>query len=129
MLKLTYTDQGLLLDDVDQSLDVWISSRMLLSVSTGIPIWIESIQASFIFSSDLPYLCNLIDKLSDHLNHTFELLVSEHNEIEMKISGTWISSHPDSQEGVFVCSFPDHIENCISLLLEEYNKSLTVTEA
>ncbi len=129
MLKLTYTDQGLLLDHVDQSLDAWINSRMLLSVSTGIPIWIESTQVSFMFTSDSPYLCNLIDNLGEHINHTFELLISEHNETEIKILGTWLSSHPDSQEGVFVCSFPGYLEDCIRLLLEEYHKDLTTTEA
>jgi hypothetical protein len=129
MLKLTYTEQGLLLDHVDQSLDAWISNRMLLSVSTGIPIWIESTQVSFLFTADLPYLSHLIDNPSNDFNHTFELSICEPNQIEMKISGTWISSHPDNQEGVFICSFPDYLEDRISLLLEEYSRSLSIAEA
>jgi hypothetical protein len=128
MLKLTYTDEGLLLNHLNQSLDNWVSNRILLALRSGIPFWIESTKVCFMLPMNLPCINQLIDSLGGELNNTLELALYDKSQMELKLFGTWLSSHPDNEEGVFVCNYNDKIEDSIDMLLKEYNRHLITSD-
>lgn len=128
MLKLTYTDQGVILNHLNQSLDSWVSNRILLALRSGIPFWVESTKVSFMLPMNLPYVNNLVDSLGEELNNTLELALYDKSQMELKLSGTWLSSHPDNDEGVFVCNYNEKIEDCLDILLNEYQSHLALSE-
>ncbi len=130
MLKLTYTNEGLLLDYLNESLESWVNSRVLLALRSEISFWIEPTQVYFMLPMNLSYLKNLIDSLGEEeLNNILEVVLYDKSQMELKLSGTWLSSQPDNDEGIFVCNYNEHIEFCIDLLLREYNSHLITSES
>ena len=99
MLKFSHTDNGFHLELLPQSLEDWVNTRVILSLRTASPIMIEPSSASFLIPVDLPYLTDLAKAINEG---EIELLEADSEFVEATIEGTWITSDPDGEEGVFV---------------------------
>lgn len=110
MLKLIYTEISLHLELLDADLANWIDLRSLFANSVGEPIFINAETATFL----------LPDLVSDPATINFQLLCEESTSIkvyrcdvdrvEVELNGYWLSSQPESIEGVFVTQLPAAVE-------------------
>lgn len=110
MLKLTYTDSGSNLEPLTLSLEEWVNARVLIALRSGMPLWIEASTANFLIPADLPYLTELTHLARRDLDETFELTVCDRDSVEVSLSGTWLASDANAEEGVFVCRLSDRVE-------------------
>ena len=99
MLKFNHTDNGFHLELLPQSLEDWVNTRVILSLRTASPIMLEPSSASFLVPADLPYLTDLAKAMDED---AIKLLEADAEFVEATIEGTWVTSNPDSEEGIFV---------------------------
>lgn len=100
MLKITYTDTGLLLEQVAQTVEAMVAQRTLLALRLGQPIAIHTTYASLPLPVDLigmPYLLQLADK-----TEAIEVDRCDLNWLEVTLSGVWMAESSTSDEGIFV---------------------------
>lgn len=110
MLKLTYTENGFHLEHLAQSLEDWVTTRVILALRTGTHLYVEPTTASLMLPRDLPDLADLetvIEKADDEM---VELSVCDEEYVEVTLQGTWLASTPKSEEGIFVCVMSDRAE-------------------
>lgn len=110
MLKLTYTETGFHLELVAQSLEDWVTARVILALRVGQPICVEPSTASFLLPADLPGLRHLDAEARREGSETISLSTCDAEYIEVNLHGTWLSGDCESEEGVFVASMSDRTE-------------------
>lgn len=101
MLKFTYTETGLHLEHLIQSLETWIISRAVLAVRTGQSLQVEHCTASFLLPLTLVERYAL-DETIHHEEKTLSLSRCDTDQVEITLRGTWVTTHAHSEEGVFV---------------------------
>ena len=115
MLKLTYTENGFYMERLAQSLEDWVTARVILALRAGTNLCVESSTASFLLSADMPQLRHLERQQED----VIALSVCDAEYIEVSLKGTWMTSDIDGAEGVFVTSMSYAIEFFLIKLWEE----------
>lgn len=108
MLKITYTDTGLLLEQISQSLESLVTQRTVLALRLGQPIAVQSTAASLPLPADLPGLGQLL-----HLAQKTGALAVEgcdRNWLEVTFSGVWIAESSHSDEGIFIAELEPTLE-------------------
>lgn len=110
MLKLTYTENGFNLERLAQSLEDWVTARVILSLRAGWHICVEPSTASFLLPDDLPG----IERLEIEARHEDSEIVSvsacDVDYVEISLRGSWVSATSESDEGVFVVTMSDRTE-------------------
>jgi hypothetical protein len=115
MLKLTYTENGFYMERLAQSIEDWVTARVILALRVGTNLCVESSTASFLLPSDMPQLRHLERQQEDAI----ALSVCDAEYIEVSLQGTWMTSDIDGAEGVFVTSMSYAIEFFVIKLWEE----------
>jgi hypothetical protein len=110
MLKLTYTENGFNLERLAQSLEDWMTARVMLSVRAGWQICINPSTASFLLPADLPGSDRLQVEVQREDAEIIDLCVCDDEYIEVSLRGTWVSTSTTSDEGVFVVTLSDRVE-------------------
>lgn len=110
MLKLTYVENGFKMELLSQSLEDWVTVRVLLALRSATPLCVEPSTASFLLPADLPYLSNLNALARQEDSDVLEMAVCDEDYVEVSLYGTWLSSDPKSDEGVFVTAMSDRVE-------------------
>ncbi|MBE9114490.1 hypothetical protein IQ249_01145 [Lusitaniella coriacea LEGE 07157] len=110
MLKLTYVENGFKMELLSQSLEDWVTVRVLLALRSATPLCVEPSTASFLLPADLPYLSNLSALVRQEDSDVVEMAVCDEDYVEVSLYGTWLSSSPNSDEGVFVTAMSDRVE-------------------
>lgn len=113
MLKLTYTETDFHLERMTDSLEAWVSTRVILALRLGHSCAAEPSTASFLLPAHLPGLRTLKAETGRMGLLDWEACDAEH--VEISLRGTWLSNDLEVAEGVFVTSVSDPIER---LLLE-----------
>ncbi|MCU0526890.1 MAG: hypothetical protein MUF72_18935 [Elainella sp. Prado103] len=108
MLKLTYLENDLYLEQVTENLEDWLMLRVALAVRLGQRLVIESATASFLLPIDLLQLTRL--KKLAQLAPDVEFAQSDAESIEVCLSGTWVGSQVDASEGVFLAVLEPRLE-------------------
>lgn len=118
MLKITYLEDGINLEHLEESIEVWKADRILVNLRAGVCIYVESSIANIVLSinSEIHSLNNLIG-LAEH--QPIELVPCDEDYLEVGLLGTWIAQGKDSEEGVFVCELNPEIEYCLHRLWQE----------
>jgi hypothetical protein len=111
MLKFIYTETGLYLEYLPQSLESWVALRETLSQRLGQALSIAPCTASFLLSSELADLQILATAIP--------LTSCDADYVEVRLSGVWVSSCPEQVEGVFVATLSDRLESLIFQLWQE----------
>ncbi len=107
MLKLTYTDMGLHLEWLADSLEAVVEQRVILALRTGQPIYVEPSRASFLLPADLPELADLEVAIAQAKTDSIALYPVDAEDVEVNLRGTWLAATTQAQEGVFVTAMSD----------------------
>jgi len=118
MLKLTYTETGVHLELVAQSLEEWVFSRVILSLRVGLRLLVEPSTASFLLPADLPGL-PLLQSAAQLETEAIALCVCDAEYIEVSLQGTWLAADEESAEGAFVAAMSDRTEFFLFKLWQE----------
>ena len=110
MLKFSHTENGFHLELLPQSLEDWVNTRVILCLRTASPIIIKPSMASFLVPIDLPCLIDLAEAIDED---TPELLESDAEFVEATIEGTWVTSEPDGDKGIFVMAMDYEVESLL----------------
>ncbi|WP_088893531.1 alr0857 family protein [Leptolyngbya ohadii] len=109
MLKLTYTETGLYLELVPESIEEWLHLRLTLSLRTSQSFHLEPGTASFLLPTDLPGL-NRLHRLINRTEQEITLTTADHSSVEISLRGIWIASTTHETEGVFVAAIDRAVE-------------------
>ena len=107
MLKLTYTENGFYLERLSNSLEEWVATRVTLSLRAGASLWVEPSTAAFLLPRDMPQLAELEKAVRQQEVEGITLSICDTDYMEVSLKGTWMTSNPDGEEGVFVVSLCD----------------------
>ena len=116
MLKITYLEDGVYLEYLQESVSHWKASRVLVSLRAGISIYTEDGVASLVLPAYTPYLAGLVELEEKQL---IEVTPCDEEYLEISLSGTWVAQSQDSEEGVFVCEFDCSSEYFLYRLWQE----------
>jgi hypothetical protein len=102
MLKITYTESGLHLEQLPCTLDDWATRRLMLALRTGDRLFLEPGYASILVPAGLVQRVNLQSR--NQTCNDFDLAIApcDADYVELTLQGIWLTSQPDSAEGVFV---------------------------
>lgn len=110
MLKLTYTENGFHLERLAQSLEDWVTARVILSLRAGWHICVEPSTASFLLPADLPGIDRLEIEARREDSEIISVSACDADYVEVSLHGSWVSASADSDEGVFVVTMSDRTE-------------------
>ncbi|MEQ8970654.1 MAG: hypothetical protein RIE73_09685 [Coleofasciculus sp. C1-SOL-03] len=127
MLKLTYTENSFYLERLAGSLEEWVTARVMLALRAASSLWVESSTASFLLPADMPHLADLEKAVRQQLIDEISLSICDADYIEVTLKGTWMTSNPDGEEGVFVVKLSDRTEFFLCKLWQESQTYASVT--
>ncbi len=113
MLKLIYTDTGLHLEPLTQTLEAWVTARLLLSLRSGTPLYVESSTACFLLPATLPPLAALAAAAQADESAAIAISRCDAECVEVSFPGTWLAESAESDTGLFVATLPDALEGCL----------------
>jgi hypothetical protein len=119
MLKFTYTETGLHLEHLPQSVEDWMTLRVILSLRTGQRLIVERGMAAFLLPANQVGLRSLESAIQQETLGAVTLTHVDAEYIEVSLHGTWVCSSSDDVEGVFVASVGDRTEWLIFKLWRE----------
>lgn len=100
MLKITYLENGLYLECLQETLEDWIELRVVLALRMGQRLLIERSTASVLLPLNLIKQSGL--ELIARREEAILLDRSDADYLEVSLQGTWVSSGDHETEGVFV---------------------------
>ena len=110
MLKLIYTETDLHMELLTANLEDWVKQRLLFSDSTGEIIFLSSETASFL----LPTTICEATAINFYLYHQGAKTVTANccdlDRVEIGLTGYWLSTDPNSAQGIFVTKLLDRVE-------------------
>ncbi|MBV8887386.1 MAG: hypothetical protein JO235_25785 [Chroococcidiopsidaceae cyanobacterium CP_BM_RX_35] len=118
MLKLTYTEMGLHLEWLADSLEVVVEQRVILALRTGQPIHVEPSCASFLLPVDLPGLADLQVAIAQAKTDCIALIPVGHDDVEVNLRGTWLAVATSAHEGIFVTAMSEGFQPTAGYRLE-----------
>ncbi|NEP22635.1 alr0857 family protein [Moorena sp. SIO3I6] len=134
MLKLIYTENSFYLERLAQSLEEWVTTRTLVSLRAGASFYIEPSTASFLLPADLPHLRQLevfvrqdkTDAIAFGAATPIALSICDAEYVEVSLQGTWLTSDPEDEEGIFVTAMNYAVEFFLYQLWQEANHRASV---
>lgn len=117
MLKLTYTEHSFYLEHLAQSLEEWVTARVILALRAGSRLCVEPSTASFLLPADMPQLRHL--ERQQEGEDAIALCVCDADYIEVSLQGTWMTSDSEGEAGIFVTSMSYAVEFFVLKLWEE----------
>ncbi|NEP13049.1 MAG: hypothetical protein F6J92_02540 [Symploca sp. SIO1A3] len=117
MLKLTYTENGFYLELLAQPLEEWVTARVILALRSGTSLCVEPSNASFLLPADLPHL-NTLER-QGQTEDAIALCLCDADYVEVSLQGTWLSSDPNGEEGIFVTVMSYAVEFFLFKLWQE----------
>ena len=120
MLKITYTENGFYLERFNESLETWLSNRVLVCLRATASVYVEPSTASLLLPIVLPYFRDL-EALEDSSTNVLELNLCDEYSAEVSLQGTWVTTDEDNEEGIFVCNLEERTEFFIYQLWKEGN--------
>lgn len=113
MLKLSYTDSGLFLEPVTNSLEGIKKQRATLAICIGEAFHMEHSQASLLLPIELPGVTQLEGMLETDSTDTITVTPADEEFVEVSIKGTWITSGSNDESGTFIADLPSESEQLI----------------
>ena len=124
MLKLTYTETDFSIERSTESLESWVSTRVVLALRLGQGCTVGPSTASFLLPAHMPGLRSLKAEVERMGFLEWEACDAEH--VEISLRGTWLAVDQEATEGVFVTTVSDAVER---LLLEIWQEAQAETFA
>lgn len=108
MLKLTYTETGLHMEQVSTPLEVLLTQRVVLALRTEQSLYVEPGKASFLIVATDPQLTYLESLLRQEGNLT--IVPVDESYVEISLEGNWVARTAETHEGMFVTSLSIKVE-------------------
>lgn len=124
MLKLIYTDLGLHMEYVGDSLETVVSHHVVLTVRTGQTLHVELGQASFLLPVLTPGLGALETALRQY-DQTLEITRVDAEYVEVCLAGTWMAQTAQAHEGMFLAAYDYETELILRRLWQASDQALT----
>lgn len=118
MLKLTYTEAGLHLEQIAVSLEEVVAQRVLIAIRAGHQICVEPGRAAFLLPADALDLPHLELMLRQEQGQTATITAVDSECVEISFEGTWIASSASAEEGMFLTAFSEWAEVLVFRLWE-----------
>lgn len=115
MLKLTYREFGLCLEQIDESLEQWIAQRSILALRMGNSICFQPGNASFLVPANAIKANVDLDRLTSPHSPISFCCVDE-DFYEVNISGVWLFKNGNGCEGIFATGLDDRAESFVRQL-------------
>jgi hypothetical protein len=114
MLKFTYTEADLYIKYLDQSLEEFITCRILLAMRLGLRLIIEPGTAAILLPSRVERV--LLEFVQDSaIDHCY----CDADMLEVRVSGTWLAQDGNVPEGLFIVELSDRTERLLLKLWQE----------
>lgn len=124
MLKFIYTEAALYLELLSVDLADWVEQRRIFAATTGELMSISEERATFL----VPDLICEVTAVNFYLYNEGVKNVTVHrcdfDQLEVTLTGYWLSTHVDSAEGVFITQLPDRVESYLWQLWHTANSRL-----
>ncbi|MEM1392523.1 MAG: alr0857 family protein [Cyanobacteria bacterium P01_H01_bin.150] len=115
MLKLSYTDNKISLHCLQESLEEWINTRVLLSLRSSTSIYIKSSTASILVPADSFFTTQLEELKGENI---VEFCRCDSESVEIVLKGIWLTSEVESETGLFVTEIEDKAEYLLQNMFE-----------
>ncbi|MBW4492026.1 MAG: hypothetical protein KME26_02850 [Oscillatoria princeps RMCB-10] len=102
MLKFTYTETGLQIERLTQSVEELVALRVILAMRIGQSLCVEPTTASFLLPAGLPELHQLEVEARKEAAEALALCPADAEFVEVSLRGTWLAADPQGAQGVFV---------------------------
>lgn len=126
MLKLTYIETGFYLERSAQSLEEWVTTRVIFALRVGDRICLEPSTASFLLPADLLGLNLLVAEVRRLGTDEIALCACDAEYVEVSLKGTWIATEVENAEGAFVAALSHSTEFLLFKLWQDAQISATV---
>ena len=123
MLKITYLENEIYLEYLEESIEAWKANRILVNLRAGMSIFVEESTACLVIPIDTPYLMGLAELAA---KEKIEASPCDAEYLEVILPGTWVTSNEDSEEGIFVCNFSHSSESFLYRMWQESQVSSSV---
>jgi hypothetical protein len=117
MLKLTYGELGLRLEQIDTSLEQWVTERTILALRISEPLYVRSGNASFLVPT-AAVAASLDRARLAGLPHPISFCYADRDFYEVNIAGVWLANNTDASEGILAAELDDLAESSIRHLWE-----------
>jgi hypothetical protein len=111
MLKVTYLESGLYLEHLQETVENWITSRVVLALRMGHRLVVERNTASLLLPIGLVKRSELEALVQQE--DTILLTPVDAEYMEVCLQGTWVSSDDQGSEGVFITAIDSTIESVL----------------
>lgn len=112
MLKITYTELGIHLEYLSQSLEEWIARRVIFSLQIGQRLLIERCTASLLLPIQAIDVLDAAIACREAMQ-AISLYPCDHEHLELTLTVTWLTTNPAAEEGICVAALPSHLEQLI----------------
>jgi hypothetical protein len=119
MLKLTYTENSFRLERLNDRLEDWVTTRVILALRSGTSIFVEPSTACFLLPASLNDLTLLEKLIREENGDIIAMSVVDADCVEVSLHGTWIESEPDGESGIFITRIDDRAELFLEKIWQE----------
>ncbi|AKG22677.1 alr0857 family protein [Calothrix sp. 336/3] len=119
MLKLTYTENSFYIECLNQSLEEWVSQRVILALRVSQSLFVQPSTASFLLPADLPGLEQMKASFCCDDREIVSLYTSDAEYVEVTLYGSWLCNSSEDANGVFVAKLSDRTEFFLHKLWQE----------
>lgn len=114
MLKLSYTDDGLFLEQTMASLDAVTNQRVMLTIRIGETLHLAPSWATVLLSAEMSGdITRLKPMLETDLEDTIDLTPADEDFVEVSLKGIWIAKDASTESGTFVTTLTPESERLI----------------
>lgn len=113
MLKITYSDSDIVIEQSTISVEAMVVQRTVLALRLGHPMVVQPGWGSFLLPSHL----NGVSLLVEAAEHTDTLAVDwcDRDWLEISLRGTWMAETPASEQGVLMAELGQLEDHLVTL--------------
>ncbi|NJL49144.1 MAG: hypothetical protein HC929_18855 [Leptolyngbyaceae cyanobacterium SM2_5_2] len=108
MLKITYSESDLLVEQVALTVEILVAQRSVVALRAGQPLVMQPGYGSFTLPADLPGVEVLT--YTSHYRGMLEVVPCDAHCLEVTLRGTWFSNSLTSEEGILVTELGHTLE-------------------
>ena len=115
MLKLTYSDADLLVEQLDLTVEAVVTQRSLVALRAGQPLVVQPGYGSFALPADLPGA----SALGLRSEGALEVAPCDRGWLEITLRGTWLTDGAAEAQGILVAELGTDLEQRVVALWQQ----------
>ena len=126
MLKLTYTESGFYMERLAKSPEQLVALRAILAMRVGHTFVMEPSSAAFLLPASLAAMSMLEETVRREGGEAIALCPADDKYVEVSLGGSWITSSPEEDNGLFIAKLSDRLEFLLFKLWQEAEAGASV---